>query len=672
MRYSWIAAAAFFLAGGNAFAQGAYGPGAQPVGTTPFIASGTTAPRDNTDRFGDIYSALDFGAKGDVVQFSDGVISAGTSTLSSASASCKATDVGKSLMLHRSGTAGAPQLGTISSCNENSFVVSFTTITNIPSAGNFLYGTDDTVAVASAVSTAGAAGKVVQFPKGAYGLFTQTASMLLNTVCLRGDPTVTHKTPYLDVGSVLLIFNQSTATFTVNFRWCLQDISFYWPQQDGYASSPITFPPLLEATGSSARGARGYLSNVTFINPYIFFQSDAATPGIGAIDGTDLRGYCIYSCFNFLGGSTANISLVNVSASPVYYATEATSGNAYLAKWTDANGEFLRLDVNAATVPSLTGLQLTAPFNYGYSIAYHIVSGLAAAWTISNFDTDGARTLLQSDNAARLTNSQFTGGRAWCVSAYDATVNTPCINGNSTGSGIDLSIIGTSFASSAGHVIFDATGTSFNHVVIANDNFSGWGQSSTALTYYAVNLPDLSRSIITGNHFICPTVAGNTINGVRVTSSPIAHIQDSHFDNCQVAVTVAPNATDRFLISGNTSKSTKGTAALSVGNATTVGMFVTDTGNSWDKSLPSTIATPFGTGDTIACANDWQSCTITVGTTPGTSGVFAYPWTQNAAPVCVANDNTTAVALTVNSSTTQVTIGGVVVAGDKINLLCRP
>lgn len=48
---------------------------------------------------------------------------------------------------------------------------------------------------------------------------------------------------------------------------------------------------------------------------------------------------------------------------------------------------------------------------------------------------------------------------------------------------------------------------------------------------------------------------------------------------------------------------------------------------------------------------------------------FAQTWATNA-PVCTANDDTTALALTVLTSTTQVTVGGVFTNGDHIQILC--
>lgn len=48
---------------------------------------------------------------------------------------------------------------------------------------------------------------------------------------------------------------------------------------------------------------------------------------------------------------------------------------------------------------------------------------------------------------------------------------------------------------------------------------------------------------------------------------------------------------------------------------------------------------------------------------------FAQTWATNA-PVCTANDDTTALALTVAVSVTQVTVGGTFTNGDKIQILC--
>lgn len=76
------------------------------------------------------------GAKGDTVQYLDGIMTAGGNTITSASANCKKADIGKQVMMHGSGTlssfTGAPQQGTITACVGNAFQTSFSAVLATP------------------------------------------------------------------------------------------------------------------------------------------------------------------------------------------------------------------------------------------------------------------------------------------------------------------------------------------------------------------------------------------------------------------------------------------------------------------------------------------------------------------------------------------------------------
>lgn len=86
-----------------------------------------------------------------------------------------------------------------------------------------------------------------------------------------------------------------------------------------------------------------------------------------------------------------------------------------------------------------------------------------------------------------------------------------------------------------------------------------------------------------------------------------------------------------------------------------------------------TIASGFGTGSTIAGRD--EAMRITLGTTPGTGGVVTFGTAYTNAPVCSAVDETTlTVTLTTTPTTTNVTVtsvAGVILASDKIGIICR-
>lgn len=80
------------------------------------------------------------------------------------------------------------------------------------------------------------------------------------------------------------------------------------------------------------------------------------------------------------------------------------------------------------------------------------------------------------------------------------------------------------------------------------------------------------------------------------------------------------------------------------------------------------ITSGFGTSPSIAGSS--SAFRVTVGSSPGTSGVvtFAKAWTN--APICIVINETTSNVVRVTASTTTATFNGVVVANDKLSFLC--
>lgn len=99
----------------------------------------------NTD--GKVHSSW-FGAIGDRVAGSDGVISSGGNTYTSASAAWTSDDIGKVFVAHGAGAAGATLYTTIASVNSATSVeLADAAGTEIASAGVYSYGTDNTMAL---------------------------------------------------------------------------------------------------------------------------------------------------------------------------------------------------------------------------------------------------------------------------------------------------------------------------------------------------------------------------------------------------------------------------------------------------------------------------------------------------------------------------------------------
>jgi hypothetical protein len=120
------------------------------------------------DYGGQVWNVKAFGALGDAKTVSDGAITSGQTTLTSASAGFTATDVGKSVGIAGAGAAGASLVTTITVFTNSTTVTvgvaAGTTVTN----ANVCWGTDNTTAINNAFTTAGVLGATIDFPAGGY------------------------------------------------------------------------------------------------------------------------------------------------------------------------------------------------------------------------------------------------------------------------------------------------------------------------------------------------------------------------------------------------------------------------------------------------------------------------------------------------------------------------
>lgn len=128
-----------------------------------------------------------FGAKGDVVQLTDGAMTSGSANFSSASATFSAADVGKAITVTGAGTSGAALTTTIASVASETAITLATAAGTTVSSAAFMYGTDDTVAIQTACTYTTATGRgEVYFPPGTYLYNSTTFSDVSNGVTVRG------------------------------------------------------------------------------------------------------------------------------------------------------------------------------------------------------------------------------------------------------------------------------------------------------------------------------------------------------------------------------------------------------------------------------------------------------------------------------------------------------
>src|SRR6266568_6779413 len=100
------------------------------------------------------YNVKDYGAKGDGKTITDGAITTGTATLTSASAGFTSADVGKQITVNGAGASAANLNTTISGFTNTTTVTLATNAGTTVSGATFFYGTDDTTPIANARSAA--------------------------------------------------------------------------------------------------------------------------------------------------------------------------------------------------------------------------------------------------------------------------------------------------------------------------------------------------------------------------------------------------------------------------------------------------------------------------------------------------------------------------------------
>jgi hypothetical protein len=248
----------------------------------------------------------DFGARGDAKVVADAAMTAGTATLTSASAIFTSADVGKTVVVNGAG-ASAPLFTTITQ------LINPTTVTTAGNASTTVsnavatYGTENTGAFQKALNWASAnKGGLVVARAGGY-LFTGHIN-IPDSVTLQGTyfaptahpagnggegfgPTAAFpgQPGPLDNGTTFLLTEQTggasgTAFCNVNNDSCLRGVVLYWPNQ------LATFPP-----GVTAPVAYPYAIQMNALNPAV--QDIEVINAYGIINAVHTKRHIIRNVF---------------------------------------------------------------------------------------------------------------------------------------------------------------------------------------------------------------------------------------------------------------------------------------------------------------------------------------------------------------------------------------
>lgn len=650
-----------------------------PVGgdmsNTTVKPTGGTVARKLADITADKISVLAFtGVKADGQIFdSKCSITNGTATVTCTGTAFASTDVGKSALLRGMGTAGGITPTTISAVTDATHVTLAVSATADVTNGSMIVGTDSTAGIAAAIAWAQTNKEVLWFPAGLYWLASSSTAIALRDVSLMG-PGNGNAAGQHYTGAVLMVSNQASSQFTLSANVVWDGLTVFYPAQAGLTPTPIVYPYLFECATTPQACVTTTFSNFNFINPYILLgvTSTTSPSAIGRVSFTSGWGYCVFSCFYMLAGGAdvLNIGRETYWAQGAY--PDSSTGNAYLPKWTSLNGEWLHVDVGAATYNSVDGVIINPYIIHGYRYVVRVISGLLSASITPNY-ADGTPTVLSVEGVSGYNGTVTIPGWIYGHHQYDSTLLPNTFQFSCAGGvGVDINIVGNYSKYSGGNFIDNTTGSCINSLNVVGNLIHNFGASDTVGSYYGIKLVGSgTRAVnISSNVFDVVNHPGSTHRPVYMAHcNGVANIAGNTFRNGLNMVTDACTETSnaQLIVSGNVSSGTSAATSMLVSNVHSPLVI----NNLWDKSFPSTISAAMGGGGrAIACLQDWHDCLITVGAAPTGTGTVDFPWTQSAAPVCTVQDTTTAVQLLVATTTTQAVITGAMVASDKIVLRC--
>lgn len=641
-----------------------------PFNPNEFIPPGTGAiPTTVTARLAQTISAKDF-ATGNTVAYSDGAMLTGSNNLVSNAATFVSSDVGKYISIQGAGASGQSVTGTIAAINNSHSVrVSFVNSSGIGISGKrFLYGTDDTAGIRNAINYASLSGACVDFSTGGYWLASQTSTINLNYVCMRGVGSVEFAYPYVNRGSTIVITNNAVSPFTVQDGINISGMMFYYPEQDASQATPKVYPALF--TGLQWSNDT-FVDNV-IVNAYDLFEAQAAGT-FGRITLSNNKAYCVRYCFNLKAGNADQLQLdSNNIFSPGIYDYAYYSNGGVLGGWTGDNGEFVHFDGTNATLFREFSVNMNGGLVYGYRYGIRSVNSSATpanmyVSTLQNVSWDGVATVLSFENNTFPSDVQLLGGyiysyRGRSLSVASATDPTVFMNSTCSAGNASLNIADVNFASSKGrHLDFQTN--CFRSLSVKDNTFRSWGTSTTLGTYYS-NVFVGPRVNIVGNTYNAAIVAGSTMRAIltyaggNITGNVFTYtnqaIVNQGSENITVSDNIAYNSSGQPVFNGGSatiwqngniwdvgaSNQLMG-STIALSKAATSGTFITlqnlNASGEYNFNLPATAGTAghvLTSGGGGAADMTWTSPTITVNGTacslgascsPAFGGAIAFP-----------------------------------------------
>lgn len=632
----------------NTNASGLFLPttGGTMQGPLNVTATGGNTVRSVQDHFGEVCNVKDFGAKGDARGTKDAAMTAGGTTLTSATLAFTAADVGKTIMVFGTGTSGATQQGTVIAVGSATTVTtSFVAVTTVAAAAQqaVWIGTDDTAAVTAAIAASRTRNTICRFPPGCYWLASQSAPIPLTNITLQGDGKSAEFFPY-NGGSTLLLNNTvSPAAFSGVAGTILERMTFFYPQVNA-ALAVASFPPLFQADNLGAFEVNNWFMGIRIVNAWQAFHS--TTQGSWARTWmTDCFVYGIDAVFYMQSGYADVLQIENC-----YFGIgpwpEGLAGSQLPRVYTQSSGAVFRLDIGAGNYNFADGLIMTNSICQFYRYGIQLISGTIDVSNISNVNWDGVRSILYVTGTSRIVSTAITGGEAFCSNSLDGSATADVFHFDTSGTPNELTITGMQLELSQGNYIWDNQGT-ISRLVVTGNTFQHWGKTTTTGTYYAFACPvAMSGTFVFSGNLFWGDRAG-TSNSITALFCSLGtgctmEISGNNFSLCTTPIFVQGSS---GVLSATGNLSTQSGAPINDASSGTALAMLEN--NNWDIKpvLRAPTISGAGTGAAVTAGSSTLRGQFTTGSGTVTSGTITFATPLPYAPVAVMLAATTVGAI---------------------------
>jgi hypothetical protein len=268
------------------------------------------------------------------------------------------------------------------------------------------------------------------------------------------------------------------------------------------------------------------------------------------------------------------------------------TGNKYLQRYTETNGEFMRIDCAGGNKGSIDGFSMTNSIVYGYRYGIRIISGFMSVSSINNTFWDNTTTALSVEGLGWMSSVKWNDNSHWSDYGVDTTqsFNTIHIDNDPGATYSNIYFTNNDFIYSRGHHIFWNNTLSSDNIFITGNRFRNWGMSTdstTSRSIYAVSLTDsVLKGVITGNKLnsIATTRGSIVLSGLVIGGATYLTISSNDFMTCFIPLNITNTVSSNSIINliNNTTIETRAESKSFVNSSSGV---VRSVSNIWDRGI---------------------------------------------------------------------------------------